>query len=113
MFYLNPKWFSGRLLRNAHPLFKSSGIALEIALLGDLERPGQSITNILRLVVKLFIFNSQSVDSIRLDRLKLYVKHHSIVERYTVEVGSLHTLTLESLLKLIFQPIQKCLVNKL
>ncbi|CDQ58468.1 unnamed protein product [Oncorhynchus mykiss] len=31
---------------------------------------------------------------------------------YTVEVGSLHTLRLESL-KLVFQPLHKCLVNKL
>lgn len=59
-------------------------LTLEIVLLGDLERPGQSITNILILLVKVFIFNSQSVDSIRLDRLKLYVKHHSIVERYVL-----------------------------
>jgi hypothetical protein len=57
---------------------------LEIMLLGDLERPGQSITNILILLVKVFVFNSQCVDSIQLDRLKLYVKHHSIVERYMV-----------------------------
>ena len=57
-------------------------LTLEILLLGDLERPCQSITNILILLVKVFIFNSQSVDSIRLDILKLYVKHHSVVERY-------------------------------
>ena len=30
----------------------------------------------------------------------------------TVEVGSLHTLRLESL-KLVFQPLHKCIVNKL
>ena len=53
-------------------------LTLEIILLGDLERPCQSITNILILLEKVFIFNSQSVDSIRLDRLKLYVKHHSV-----------------------------------
>ena len=57
---------------------------LEIVLLGVLERPGQSITNILILLVKVFIFNTQSVDSMRLDRFKLYVKHHSIVERYVL-----------------------------
>ena len=57
-------------------------LTLEIVLLEYLERPGQSITNIPILLVTVFIFNSQSVDSIRLDRLKLYVKHHSIVERY-------------------------------
>ena len=34
-------------------------LTLEIVLLGDLERPGQSITNILILLVKVFIFNSQ------------------------------------------------------
>ena len=51
----------------------------EIVLLGDLERPGQSITIILILLLKVFIFNSQSVDSIT---LKLYVKLHSILERY-------------------------------
>ena len=54
-------------------------LTLEIVLLGDLERPDQSITNILILIVKVLIFNSQSVDSIQLDSLKLYVKHHSIV----------------------------------
>jgi hypothetical protein len=59
-------------------------LTLEIILLGDLERPGQSITDILILLVKLFIFNSQSVDSIRLGRFKLHVKHPSIVERYMV-----------------------------
>ena len=48
-------------------------LTLEIVLLGDH-----------LLLVKVFIFNSQSVDSIRLDRLKLYVKHHSIVERYVL-----------------------------
>ena len=31
---------------------------------------------------------------------------------YTGEVGSLHTLWLESL-KLVFQPLQKCIVNQL
>ena len=31
---------------------------------------------------------------------------------HTVEVGSLHTLRLESL-KLVFQPLHKCIVNKL
>ena len=31
---------------------------------------------------------------------------------YTVEVRSLHTLRLESL-KIVFQPLHKCLVNKL
>ena len=55
---------------------------LEIVLLGDMESPGQSITNIIIPLVKVFIFNSQSVDSIQLDRLKFYVKHPSIVERY-------------------------------
>ena len=59
-------------------------LTLEIVLLGDLERPGQSINNILTFLVKVFIFNSQSVDSNRLDRLKLYIKHHSIVERYVL-----------------------------
>ena len=39
-------------------------LTLEIVLLGDLERPGQSINNTLILLVKVFIFNSQSVDSI-------------------------------------------------
>ena len=57
-------------------------LTLEIVLLGDLERPGQSITNIQILLVKVFIFNSLSVDSVQLDRFKLYVKHHSRVERY-------------------------------
>ena len=59
-------------------------LTLEIVLLGDLERPGQSITNILILLVKVFIFNSQSVDSIRLDTFWIYVEHHSIVERYVL-----------------------------
>ena len=59
-------------------------LTLEIVLLGDLERSGQSITNILVLLEKVFIFNSQSVDSIRLDKLKLYIKHHSIVERHVL-----------------------------
>ena len=59
-------------------------LTLELVVLGDLERPGQSITDILILLVKVFIFNSQSVDSIRSDRLKLYIKHHSIVERYVL-----------------------------
>ena len=40
-------------------------LTLEIVLLGDLERPGQSITNIVILLVKVFIFNTQSVDSMR------------------------------------------------
>jgi hypothetical protein len=57
---------------------------LEIVLLEGLERPGESISNILILLVKVFIFNSQSVDSILFDRLKLYVKHHRIVERYVL-----------------------------
>ncbi|CDQ86430.1 unnamed protein product [Oncorhynchus mykiss] len=39
---------------------------------------------------------------------------HTYIHTYihTVEVGSLHTLRLESL-KLVFQPLHKCLVNKL
>ena len=32
-------------------------LTLEVVLLGDLERPGQSIANILILLVKIFIFN--------------------------------------------------------
>ena len=62
-------------------------LTLEIELLGDLERPGLSITNILILLVKVFIFNTQSVDPIRLDRLKLHVKHQSICVALKPEVG--------------------------
>ena len=40
----------------------------------------------------------------------LFHIHPGSITLYTVEVGSLHTLRLESL-KLVFQPLHKCLVN--
>jgi hypothetical protein len=42
----------------------------------------QSINNIIILVGKVFIFGSQSVNTIRLERFKMYVKHHSTIEKY-------------------------------
>ena len=41
-----------------------------------------------------------------------YICVHVQYSIYTVEVRSLHTLRLESL-KLVFQPLHKCIVNKL
>ena len=46
-------------------------------------------------------------------RIEVQVRIHPIVKTvHTVEVGSLHTHRLESL-KLDFQPLHKCIVNKL
>jgi hypothetical protein len=42
----------------------------------------------------------------------IQVRYTKYMWLYTVEIGSLHTLRLE-LLKLVFQPFHKCLVNKL
>ena len=41
-----------------------------------------------------------------------YERHSSSTHTHTVEVGSLHTLRLESL-KLLFQPLHKFLVHNL
>ena len=43
---------------------------------------------------------------------QINVKRYEVLEVDTVEVGSLHTLRLESL-TLVFQPLHKCLVDKL
>ena len=55
---------------------------LQIAVLGDLESRWQSIHNRIILIGKVFIFSSHSVDTIRLERFKMYVKHHSTIEKY-------------------------------
>ena len=52
-------------------------------MLGDLESHSQSINNITILVGKVFNFDSQSVDTKLLERFKMYVKHHSTIEKYT------------------------------
>lgn len=42
----------------------------------------QSIKNIIMRVGKVFIFTSQSVDTMQLEKFKMYVKHHSTFEKY-------------------------------
>jgi hypothetical protein len=59
-------------------------LTLQIAVLGNLESHSQSINNIIVIILvgKVFIFISQSVDTIRLERFEMYVKHHSTIEKY-------------------------------
>ena len=47
---------------------------LQIAVLGNVESHSQSKNNIMILAVKVFIFSSQSVDTIRFERLKTFCK---------------------------------------
>ena len=57
-------------------------LTLQIAILGDLKSHSQSINNIIIILAKMFIFNLQSVEAMRIGRFKSFVKHHSTVEKY-------------------------------
>ena len=60
--------------------------ALQIALLGDLKSHSQSINNIIILLANMFIFYLQYVESMRIERFRTFVKHHSTVEKYMANV---------------------------
>jgi hypothetical protein len=47
-----------------------------------LKSHSQSINNIIIILAKMFIFNLQSVEAMRIGRFKSFVKHHSTVEKY-------------------------------
>ena len=51
-------------------------------MLGYLESNRQSKNNIIILVGKVSIFSSQSVDTILIERFKMFVKHHRAIEKY-------------------------------
>ena len=51
-------------------------------MLGDLKSHSQSINNIIILLAKMFIFNLQSLETMRIERFRTFVKHHSTVEKY-------------------------------
>jgi hypothetical protein len=57
-------------------------LTLQIVLLGDLKSHSQSINNIIILLAKMFIFNLRSVETMRIERFRTFVKHHSTVEKY-------------------------------
>ena len=53
-------------------------LTLQITLMGDLKSHSQLINNIH--LAKMFIFNLQSVETMRIERFRTFVKHHSTVE---------------------------------
>ena len=57
-------------------------ITLQTAILGDLKSHSQSINNIIILLAKHFIFNLQSVETMRIERFSTFVKHHNTDEKY-------------------------------
>jgi hypothetical protein len=58
-------------------------LTLQIAILGDLKSHSQSINNIIIInLAKMFIFNLQSVEAMRIGMFSYFVKHHSTVEGY-------------------------------
>ena len=57
-------------------------LTLQAAILGDLKSRSQSINNIRIILAKMFIFNLQSVEAMRIERFRTFVKHHSTVEKY-------------------------------
>ena len=62
-------------------------LTLQIAILGDLKSPSQSINNIIILLAKMFLFNFQSVGTMRTERFRTFVKHHSRVEKYMANIN--------------------------
>jgi hypothetical protein len=58
-------------------------------MLGDLKSHSQLINNILILLAKRFIFNLQSVETMRIERFRTFVKHHSTVEKYLAKINSI------------------------
>ena len=57
-------------------------LTLQIAILGDLKSHSHTNNNIKLLLAKMFIFNLQSVETMRIQRFRNFVKHHSTVEKY-------------------------------
>ena len=49
---------------------------------GDLKNHRQLINNIIIILAKMFIFNLQSVETMRIERFRTFVKHHSTEEKY-------------------------------
>ena len=50
--------------------------------MGDLKSHSQSINNLIIFLAKVFIFNLQSEETMRIERLRTSMKHHSTVDQY-------------------------------
>jgi hypothetical protein len=63
-----------------------------MAILGDLKSPIQSINNIIIILTKMFIFNLQSVETMRIEKFSTFVKHHSTVKIYMANINPIWML---------------------
>ena len=59
---------------------------LQKAILGDLKSYSQTVNNIIIILAKMFIFNLQSVEAMRIERFMSFVKHHSTVEKHMANI---------------------------